>query len=645
MKSKEEKPSRSKPPDSDQVPRLLPIGAEVHGEGVHFRVWAPRSESVRVLISGEADLAGPCTEQDLEGPEEGYFSGWVAGAKPGAHYMFQLDRGAFPDPASRYQPRGPEGASRVVDPSGFPWSDQEWSGIDREGQIIYEMHIGTFTGAGTWRAALEQLEELAGLGITIIEVMPIADFIGRHGWGYDGVNLFAPTRLYGEPGDFRAFVNKAHSLRIGVILDVVYNHLGPDGNFLPEFSDDYLSRGKKSEWGNSINFDGENCGPVREFFLTNARYWIEEYHLDGLRIDATQQIFDSSTDHILAAIVREARSAAPGRGIYIVAENEPQDARLVRPPEAGGYGMDSLWNDDFHHSAMVALTGRNEAYYSDYRGSAQEFVSAAKRGFLYQGQFYRWQGKRRGSPCLDLDPARFVAFIQNHDQVANSLCGHRIHTIANAASVRSMTALLLLGPSTPMLFQGQEFAASTPFLYFADHRDELAKAVAAGRAEFLRQFPSINAPDAAMMLQSPEKEETFQRCKLDFVDRERNAGIYQMHRDLIALRKREPLIGKAHPGDFDGAVVNQTAFALRFFGRAQDDRLLIINFGAAIYFDPSPEPLLAPPEGQRWEIAWSSEDPRYGGAGTPPLDAEHDNWRIPAHSAAFLIPQPFTPLS
>jgi maltooligosyltrehalose trehalohydrolase len=624
--------------------RRLPIGAEVHGERIHFRVWAPRSGSVKALISKQADMNALCAEQALDSEPGGYFSGWVDGVVAGAHYKFQLDQGVFPDPASRFQPLGPEGASRIVDPRSFPWSDEAWGGVDREGLIIYEMHIGSFTQAGDWRAAMEQLEELAKLGITMIEVMPVADFAGRRGWGYDGVNLFAPTRLYGEPDDFRAFVDKAHSLKIGVILDVVYNHLGPDGNILPEYSEDYLSH-EKTEWGNSLNFDGENSQSVREFFLANARYWIDEFHLDGLRLDATQQIFDRSADHILAAITREVRSAARGRGTYIVGENEPQEARLARPAEAGGYGMDALWNDDFHHSAMVALTGRNEAYYSDYRGSAQEFVAAAKRGFLYQGQYYRWQKKRRGTPCLDLDPARFVTFIQNHDQVANSLRGHRIHSIADAGSVRAMTALLLLGPSTPMLFQGQEFAASTPFLYFADHREELAKAVAAGRLEFLRQFPSINASDAAAIVASPEKEETFLLCKLDFADRQRHAGIYEMHRDLIELRKSQPLIGRARPGTFDGAVLGQNALALRYFGRARDDRLLLVNLGAGIHLDPSPEPLLAPPESQRWEVIWSSEDPRYGGTGTEPLESEQENWRIPAHAAALLVPKPFSPVS
>ncbi|MEI9897084.1 MAG: alpha-amylase family glycosyl hydrolase [Chthoniobacter sp.] len=407
------------------------------------------------------------------------------------------------------------------------------------------MHVGTFTPEGTWRAAAEQLPELADLGATTVEMMPVADFPGRYGWGYDGVCLFAPTRLYGEPDDLRHFVDRAHALGLEVILDVVYNHLGPDGNYLPEFSSDYFSKRYHSDWGEPLNFDGDHNGPVREFFLANAAYWIGEYHFDGLRLDATQQIFDCSEEHILAAITRTVAGAAQGRSVYVVGENEPQHTRLVRPVESGGYGLDALWNDDFHHSAIVALTGRNEAYYSDYRGVAQEFISAAKWGYLYQGQRYTWQKARRGTPSLHLQPSNFVHFVENHDQVANSLWGKRLFDLGNAGRARALTALLLLGPGTPMLFQGQEFAAASPFLYFADHNLELAKNVAAGRAEFLRQFPSINSPEAAALLPNPEDEETFLRCKLDFSEREKHRDVYQMHRDLLALRQSDPLLGKA----------------------------------------------------------------------------------------------------
>ncbi|HLP76688.1 MAG TPA: malto-oligosyltrehalose trehalohydrolase, partial [Candidatus Paceibacterota bacterium] len=495
----------------------------------------------------------------------GYFSAHIPEAGPGMLYKFQLDSGAFPDPASRFQPEGPHGPSQIVDAARFRWTDQEWRGVSREGQIICEMHIGTFTHEGTWRAAGEQLPELARLGITLLEVMPVADFPGRFGWGYDGVDLFAPTRLYGQPDDFRAFVNRAHELGLGVILDVVYNHVGPDGNYLKQFAEDYFTDRHTNEWGDAINFDDVNSAPVREFFVTNAAYWIDEYHLDGLRLDATQQIFDSSEAHILTVITRAVRETAKGRGTYIVAENETQDPRLARDPRGGGYGVDALWNDDFHHSARVAVTGRREAYCTDYHGTPQEFISAAKRGYLYQGQRYSWQDKRRGEPTTGLHPSQFVNCIQNHDQIANSLYGERLHQLTSPGRFRAITALMLLMPGTPMLFQGQEFAASTPFLYFADHNPDLAKLVAAGRRKFLEQFPSIACEESKSCLSDPESGRTFQRCKLDFSEREKNAGICAMHRDLIGLRRGEPLFRNPPPGSVDGAILGAEAFVLRYF--------------------------------------------------------------------------------
>lgn len=606
----------------------------------HFRVWAPRSKTVRVQLAEDGELQRLLGSFPLEAEGNSYFSGAISQARAGMHYKLELDRGSFPDPASRYQPGGPHAASRIVDPMRFPWSDATWKGRADESRVIYEMHVGTFTREGTWRAAAEQLAELAALGVTTIEMMPVADFPGDHGWGYDGVCLFAPTRLYGEPDDLRHFIDRAHACALEVILDVVYNHLGPDGNYLSEFSSDYFTTRYKNEWGEPLNFDGENSGPVREYFLTNAAYWIAEFHFDGLRVDATQQIFDSSAEHLLAALTKTVRAAANGRATYLVGENEPQQARLVRPLEQGGYGLDALWNDDYHHSAIVALTGRIEAYYSDYRGRAQEFISAAKWGYLYQGQRYVWQKARRGAPSLDLRPTHFVTFLENHDQVANSLWGKRLFDLGNAGRARALTALLLLGPGTPMLFQGQEFAASSPFLYFADHNPELAVKVAAGRAEFLRQFPSIASPQATAALPNPENEDTFLRCKLDFTEREKHADIYRLHKDLLRLRKENPLLGKAERGTYDGAVLGERAFLLRFFGRSQDDQLLIVNLGPALQFNPAPEPLLAPPDRSEWILSWSSDDPNYGGNGITALETEEDNWRIPADAAALLIPKP-----
>ncbi|MGH9832767.1 MAG: malto-oligosyltrehalose trehalohydrolase [Blastocatellia bacterium] len=615
-------------------PRRLKIGAEVLPQGgTSFRVWAPRRRKVEVVFEDERRAF------DLEPEAEGYFSGVVEPAPDGALYRFRLDGGArlYPDPASRFQPEGPRGPSRVVDPNKFDWTDRGWRGAGLPGQVIYEMHVGTFTREGAWAAATRELDELAGLGITVIEIMPVADFPGRFGWGYDGVNLFAPARLYGEPDDFRRFVDRAHALSVGVILDVVYNHLGPDGNYLKEFAEDYFTDRYTTDWGEAINYDGENAGPVREFALENAAYWIEEFHLDGLRLDATQNVYDSSEDHILAAITRRVRAAAQGRSTIIVGENEPQDVILVRPPEQGGYGIDALWNDDFHHSAMVAMTGRNEAYYTDYRGKPQEFISAVKYGYLYQGQWYKWQEQRRGTPGLKLPPAAFVTFIQNHDQIANSGRGERCHLLTSPGRYRAMTALMLLAPGTPMLFQGQEIAASSPFFYFADHQEELAKLVSKGRAEFLAQFRSLATAETQAVLPDPSDPQTFERSKLDLTERESHAGAYLMHRDLLRLRREDAVFRAQRAGAVDGAVLGDECFVLRFFGEAGDDRLLVVNFGVDLHLDPAPEPLLAPPEAMEWQALWSSEDPRYGGLGTAPLDTE-ENWRIPGHAAVAMRP-------
>ncbi len=559
----------------------------------------------------------------------------------GMVYRYRLDGGEmlYPDPVSRFQPDGPHGSSRVVNPGSFAWTDQAWKGVPARGQVIYEMHIGTFTRGGRWNSAAEELEELCRLGITVLEVMPVADFPGRFGWGYDGVNLFAPCRLYGEPDDFRCFVDQAHQVGLGVVLDVVYNHLGPDGNYLRQFSEYYFSPDRRTDWGDAVNFDGPESGPVREYFISNAGYWIDEFHLDGLRLDATQNMYDDSEDHILDAVTRKVRETAGKRTTFVIAENEPQDVRLIRSREEKGYGIDAVWNDDFHHSAMVSLTGYNEAYYTDYLGSPQEFVSMARRGFLYQGQRYKWQKKRRGTPTYGISLFRFINFIQNHDQVANSGQGLRVHFLTSPGQYRAMTALLLLVPETPMLFQGQEFAASSPFFYFANHKEEIDRTVHEGRVRFLSQFRSLAQPEMRAKLPDPGDPETFVKSKLDLSERDLHASIYALHRDLLHLRRNDPVFSAQQPDGVDGAVLGANALVLRFCGSPGDDRLLVINFGINLNLDPAPEPLLAPPQEMEWDILWSSEDPRYGGAGTAPLDT-WQNWMIPGHAAVALIPRP-----
>jgi maltooligosyltrehalose trehalohydrolase len=593
----------------------------------------------------EAVLVGQDGRDDRTfelGPEEGgYFSGAISSAGPGTLYRYRLDgEASYPDPASRFQPKGPHGPSEIIDPRAFRWTDQGWRGLTLRGQVLYEMHIGTFTEAGTWEAAAEQLPELAELGVTGVEVMPVAEFPGRFGWGYDGVDLFAPYHIYGRPDDLRRFVDRAHALGLGVLLDVVYNHLGPDGAYHREFSDHYYHpKGEKTAWGDALNFDGEQCGPVREFFASNAGYWIDEFHLDGLRLDATHAIVDDSPEHVLAEIARHARAVAGDRSILLIAEDEAQLARRVRPPGRGGHGLDAVWNDDLHHSAVVALTGRSEAYYSDYLGTPQELISALKWGYLFQGQYFSWHKKRRGTPTFDLESPAFVTFLENHDQVSNSARGDRLAGLTSPGRYKAMAAAWLLGPGTPMFFQGQEFAASNPFLYFADHVDELARLVHQGRIQFLSQFRSIAHPDMQLHLPDPGAPETFARSKLDFGERQKHAEAYNLHRDLLRLRREDPIF-RAQRGDrMFGAVIGPEAFVLRFFGEGDNCRLVLVNLGRDLFPNPMSEPLMAPPEGRRWDVLWYSENPRYGGCGAPPFESD-DLWRIPGHAAIVLAPVP-----
>jgi maltooligosyltrehalose trehalohydrolase len=464
--------------------------------------------------------------------------------------------------------------------------------------------------------------------------MPLAEFPGRWNWGYDGVDLYAPAHVYGPPDDLRSFVDRAHALGLAVILDVVYNHFGPDGNYLKAFSDDYFTDRYKNEWGEAINFDGPGSPEVREFFTQNACYWIAEFHFDGLRLDATQCIYDSGLDHILAALSRRARETAFPRKIIITSENETQDVKLLAPTEKGGYGLDALWSDDFHHSARVAVTGRREAYYTDYKGEPQELLSLVKRGFLYQGQYYQWQKKERGTPVTSEPAAAFVFYTQNHDQVANHPQGERIQMLAGPSRCRTLAALMLLAPQTPLLFMGQEFAASSPFLYFADQPPELGVKVSAGRKEFLSQFPSYATPEVQKEIPDPGAESTFLRSKLNLAERETHAETYRLYQDLLRLRREDPVIAAQARERLDGAVVGPAAFVIRFFGE-EGDRLLLVNLGTDLEYNPSPEPLLALPAGKSWNLIWSSEDPRYGGAGRL-HPYQNGKWHLSGGSAVFL---------
>ena len=614
--------------------RGLNLGATVKPNGVAFRVWAPKRRCVEVLLENlEKALS-------LEKDQRGYFSGLVVEAQAGMRYRYRLDgEQVCPDPCSRYQPEGPHGPSLIVDPHRYQWKDLDWGGVRMKGQVIYELHVGTWTAQGTFDAAIQALDDLETLGVTLIELMPIAEFPGRWNWGYDGVGLYAPAHIYGDADALKRFVDAAHARGLGVILDVVYNHLGPDGNYLPVFSDDYFTDRYKNDWGTAINFDGPCSAEVREFFIQNACYWIDEFHLDGLRLDATQDIQDNGPVHVLADISRRTRAAAAPRSIVIVGENEPEDVRLIAPVDRGGHGLDALWNDDFHHTARVAMTGRREAYYTDYRGSAQEILSTLKRGFLYQGQRYEWQGQPRGSVVTNEPASAFVVYLQNHDQVANQLQGARIHGLASAARYRVFATVLLLGPQTPMLFMGQEFGATTPFLFFADHGENLAGQVYRGRKEFLSQFPSYGAPDAQEHVPDPGLSSTFERSVLDPAERARRGFLYRFHQDLLRIRREDAVVAAQRRDRLDGAVLSESALVIRYFGEQGDDRLLLLNWGQDLAYTPAPEPLLAPVPGCAWRLRWSSDHPDYGGPGIIDPCGEH-GWRLPGESATFFAAVP-----
>jgi maltooligosyltrehalose trehalohydrolase len=620
--------------------RRLAVGAEVVNEGVHFRIWALGYPTVEVIIEGE--MAG---SYPLEPEDRGYFAALVPHIGVGTRYRFRLGSKGdlYPDPVSRYQPEGPHGSSQVIDPATFNWTDTQWKGARAEGQVLYEMHFGTFTPEGTYRAAEAMLPYLAEVGITCLEIMPVAEFAGRFNWGYDGVALFAPEHVYGTPDELRHFVDAAHANGLAVILDVVYNHLGPEGNYLATFAKEYCSEKHKNEWGKPLNFDGPNSHGARELILANTQYWIQEFHMDGFRYDATQALLDESPEHICAAISRCARQAAAPRSVYLVNENEPQHTRLVRPIEHGGMGMDALWNDDFHHTANVALTARNESYFMDYQGSPQELISCAKWGYLYQGQRYRWQKARRGTSALDLPPTAFINYLQNHDQIANSGKGLRLHELTSPQQLRAIVSLTLLMPQTPMLFQGEEFSASSRFLYFADHTPHLARQVRQGRAQELAQFPSLAIRSMQEQLADPADVQTFERSKIDHSERQQpfHAQMLAMYRDLLRLRRQDAVFHRiSRRGDMDGAVLGPQALVLRYFGEQGDDRLVLCNYGADLRLDPAPEPLLAPPAGQRWAVIFCSEEPCYDGSGSRHPDTETEGWFLTGRCTTVLKPYP-----
>jgi malto-oligosyltrehalose trehalohydrolase len=522
----------------DRRAHSMPFGAQLRPDGsVLFRLWAPSQHRVS-LVLGDSDLL-PMTPL-----ADGWHEFATERASAGTLYRFELEDGIrVPDPASRYQPHDVHGPSQVVDPRAYQWSDTDWRGRPWHEAVIYELHVGVFTPEGSFRAAIGKLEHLVMLGVTAIELMPIADFAGQRNWGYDGVLLFAPDASYGSPDDLKALVDAAHARGLMVILDVVYNHFGPEGNYLNAYARQFFTERHKTPWGPAINYDGPDSRPVRDFMIHNALYWLEEYHFDGLRLDAVHAIIDDSPTHILAELGARVRAEfVDQRHIHLVLENEENEAHwLERAPGAEPLTFTAQWNDDAHHVLHTAATGENAGYYMDYRRDPEKLARALAEGFAFQGQMMEYRGEPRGEPCRHLPPTAFVSFIQNHDQVGNRAFGDRLTAIAPPEAVRAIAAIHLLAPQIPMLFMGEEWAAAQPFPFFCDFGAELGEAVRNGRREEFAKFPEFQDEGARERIPDPISENTFRSAQLAWDDQSRqpHAGWLDWYRRVLDVRHRE----------------------------------------------------------------------------------------------------------
>ncbi|MDQ3414097.1 MAG: malto-oligosyltrehalose trehalohydrolase [Verrucomicrobiota bacterium] len=571
------------------------------GGGVRYRTWAPGKEVTVVISNARADLR----RVRLEEIEGGYRSAIDREGRAGDRYKYRFEGNDWPDPASRFNPEGVHGPAEVIDPRSYAWSHDGWVAPPLSELVIYEVHIGTFTPAGTFRGALEKLDHLAALGVNAIEIMPVADFPGERNWGYDGVLLYAPARVYGSPNDLRSLIDAAHGRGLTVILDVVYNHLGPDGNYLGCYSREYFNPTHKTPWGDGFNFELQ---PVRDFFVGNAAYWRREFHVDGFRLDATHAIADGSEKHVLAEIAERVQSS----GGFVIAEDERNEAALLRPREKGGLGLDAIWSDDFHHVVRVMLTGMREGYYRSYRGTIDELAATLDHGWLLAGKKRAPQGLGRLGETEDLRPEQFVFCITNHDQVGNQAFGLRLNQLISPAAFRAASALLCLAPYTPLIFMGQEWAASAPFLFFTDHNPELGRKVTEGRREEFRSFSDFRDPEARTGIPDPQARETFLGSKLDWKETaaERHAGVLRLYRECLRLRRESPQLRDRSRGNFE--VLPPLGGVLRVsFGRAEAERWLLLADLTGGHRMPPLE------DESSWELVLSTNETRFGGEAGP----------------------------
>ncbi|HOW28109.1 MAG TPA: malto-oligosyltrehalose trehalohydrolase [Elusimicrobiota bacterium] len=606
------------------------LGAIYSAEGTTFRVWAPGHETVELILESPGRM--PLT-RPLHKGADGYLEATYRDIHPGDLYRYTVDgNGPFPDPASRFQPDGVHERSQVIDPNRFLWSDGTWSGVPREKLSIYEVHTGLYSPEGTFDGLRKRLPFIKELGVTAIELMPVADFPGRRNWGYDGVSLFAPARCYGTPDDLRRLVDESHRIGLAVLLDVVYNHFGPDGNYTGCYSPYYVSKKHRNPWGDALNFDGPGSTQVRRFFIENALHWIHEYHVDGFRLDATHAIEDDSPRHFLEELTETIHRAIPGRPLHVMAEDNRNLVHMISPSSAGGWGMDAEWTDDFHHQILRRISSRRAPYLLDYTGSTHDIAATLGQGWFYRGQTSPHMGKPHGTDPASISPDRIVIDLQNHDHVANYSFGVRIHRQTDGPTLRAMTVLLLCAPEIPLLFMGQEWGASTPFHYFTDHGKELGDRVTEGRRHEFRRYSD---PPTTEPFHDPQDPDTFRICRLrdDEISREPHASLLRLHQALLRLRNREPAFRETGRTD-----VQITA--------PQDGFITLIRsstesppFFSLICLTPGGGTLTQPfsIESDRWKSVLSTEDTPYCQDPRPPhIDLSRNTVRFDRPGAIIL---------
>ncbi len=571
------------------------MGSFRDGDRVRVRAWAPDHRELQ-LVTYEKD--GVTEKQTFPMAQEdgGYFSAVVPGSAQTFFYKMKIDgQGPFPDPWSRRQPFGVHGASAFLE-WHHEWTDESWKGLDAEQLIIYELHVGTATREGTFKALITLLPQIKELGATALQLLPVASFSGSRNWGYDGVYLNAPAKSYGTPESLKALVDAAHKVGLGVVLDCVYNHFGPEGNYLSAYALQYFTDGHQTPWGKAVNYDGKDSAVARELALRNAEMWLSEFHLDGLRLDATHAILDDSKPHLLSELVRRGRLAAGSRKVVFIAEDERNEPRLVTPAP-DGHGLDGVWADDFHHQLRRAFAGDHEGYFRDYSGTTEDIAKTLQEGWFFTGQQSENLGKPRGASARDLSPARLVHCIQNHDQIGNRPLGDRLSEDVTPAAFRAMSAALLLSPYTPLLYAGQEWNSSTPFLYFTDHSGDLGGAVTEGRRKEFAAFSKFQGAE----IPDPQAEATFLRSKLDWAeaDRPSNGGVLRLYRELLRLRGEHPALKERGRGSFSARANGPDSFVMERLGGGRHLTLTVVLKG------PVPE--------IPGKMILHTEDSRFGG--------------------------------